>query len=127
MVFKCMEKRIVSNTLENEIKQEHGSKQHNQNDTVEEQHEVDQPTDLSLRCSLDYNKPLGSSPCEVCGRHFLGAYSDSLKIDHLCIHSRSELLEDLRDTNPPYRCPVPNCAFESNTITIWMFHYATVH
>jgi len=127
MVFKCMEMKIKVNRIQNEVKKEGEIYQSDLNTLNDENHEMEQPLLTTPSSSCPKSEVIASTSCEVCGRHFLGEYSDSLKVDHLCVHFQADLLADLRDIVPPYKCPSLNCDFKSSTLTIWIYHYATVH
>ena len=42
-------------------------------------------------------------------------------------HFKDKLLNDLKDTSAPFRCPAPDCSYETRERDKWSRHYGSVH
>ena len=42
-------------------------------------------------------------------------------------HFKDRLLKDLVDKSPPFRCPVPQCSYQTRERDKWSRHYGSVH
>ena len=42
-------------------------------------------------------------------------------------HFKDKLLNDLVDKSPPFRCPAPDCSYETRERDKWSRHYGSVH
>ena len=42
-------------------------------------------------------------------------------------HFKDKLLNDLADKSPPFRCPAPDCSYQTRERDKWSRHYGSVH
>ena len=42
-------------------------------------------------------------------------------------HFKDKLMKDLKDKSPPFRCPAPDCSYETRERDKWSRHYGSVH
>ena len=42
-------------------------------------------------------------------------------------HFKDKLMKDLKDKSPPFRCPAPDCNYETRERDKWSRHYGSVH
>jgi hypothetical protein len=42
-------------------------------------------------------------------------------------HFKDKLLNDLVDKSPPFRCPAPDCSYQTRERDKWSRHYGSVH
>ena len=68
-----------------------------------------------------------SKVCEVCNKVFEGKNRSMLRIQHLAQHFKKELLVDLPNKTPPFKCPMPDCSYETKHKPDWIRHYGSVH
>ena len=69
----------------------------------------------------------GPKICEICGKHFDGKNRAMLRVQHMAQHFKDKLFADLIDKNPPFRCPVEGCPYQTKHKPDWARHYGSVH
>ena len=42
-------------------------------------------------------------------------------------HFKDKLMKDLLDKSPPFRCPAPDCSYQTRERDKWSRHYGSVH
>ena len=42
-------------------------------------------------------------------------------------HFKDKLMKDLEDKSPPFRCPAPDCSYQTRERDKWSRHYGSVH
>ena len=61
-------------------------------------------------------------------QHFDGKNRTTSRVAHMAhAHFKDKLLNDLVDKSPPFRCPAPDCSYETRERDKWSRHYGSVH
>lgn len=65
--------------------------------------------------------------CEICGKVFEGKNRAVLRVQHLALHFKDQLLENLPASKAPYKCPIDGCNYSTKHKPDWARHYGSVH
>merc|ERR1712110_847977 len=70
---------------------------------------------------------MGTPTCEVCSQQFQEKGANQKKNTHMVSHFKDELYRDLKESSPPFSCPVEHCKYTCKDKSSWARHYGQVH